>query len=275
VTNRAYFVSPQRARSCRASLWAVVATLMVFASGSLAQSATSEHGPKFEVASIKPSDPSVNGFRIQSAPGGRFIASGVTVKFLIQQAYGVRDFQISGGPSWIDTLKFDLNAKADDETANQRDVMSLRMQALLEERFQLKLTHETRELPIYELVVAKGGPRLKESTVGDEGRNMRLGRGRMVVQGAGPPMLATQLSQTLGRTVVNKTGLTGSYDFTLEWTPDGQPLGPKDGDAPSSVESSGPTIFTALQEQLGLKLESTKGPVEVLVIGRVEKPTEN
>ncbi len=202
LTGRASKAAGLRAsRRIRQGARLVVATLTVLASGLLAQSATSEHAPKFEVASIKPSDPSVTGFRIQSAPGGRFIASGVTVKFLIQQAYGVRDFQISGGPSWIDTLKFDLNAKADEETANQRDVMSLRMRALLEERFQLKLTHETKELPIYELVVAKGGPKLKESKVGDEGRNMRVGRGRMVIQGAGPPMLATQLSQTLGRTV--------------------------------------------------------------------------
>jgi bla regulator protein blaR1 len=248
---------------------------MVFASGVFAQSATSERGPKFEVASIKPSDPSAGGFRIQTAPGGRLIATGVTVKFLIQQAYGIRDFQIVGGPGWIDTQRFDLNATSDEATAGQRDAMQLRMQELLADRFQLKFNRETRELPIYSLVIAKGGPRLLESTVGPEGRNMGLGRGKLVVKGAGTAMLAIQLSQTLGRRVVDKTGLTGNYDFKLEWTPEGQPVGPKDGDAPPSVESSGPTIFTALQEQLGLKLESTKGPVEVLVIGRVEKPTEN
>jgi uncharacterized protein (TIGR03435 family) len=241
------------------------------ASGLLAQSAPS---PKFEVASIKPSDPSTKGFRIQSAPGGRLIATGVTVKFLIQQAYGVREFQVLGGPSWLDTAMFDLNAKADEETAGQKNASQLRMQALLLERFQLRFAKETRELPIYHLVVAKSGPKMKESTVGDEGRNMSLGRDRLIVQGITTQMLAVQLSQRLERTVVDKTELTKAYDFTLRWSPEGQPLGPKDNES-APVDASGPTIFTALQEQLGLKLESTKGPVEVLVIERVEKPTEN
>jgi bla regulator protein BlaR1 len=239
--------------------------------GSLLGQAT----PKFEVASIKPSDPGVKGFRVQTAPGGRFMASGVTAKFLIQQAFGVREFQILGGPGWLDTAKFDVTAKAEDGTENDRSGNSLRMRNLLAERFQLKFSRETREMPIYHLVVAKNGSKLKESTVGDDGRNMRMGRGKIVVQGGGMPMLAVQLSQNLERTVLDKTGLTAGYDFTLEWAPGEQPLGPKDGDAPASNESTGPTLFTALQEQLGLKLESTKGPVEVLVIERVEKPTEN
>lgn len=230
--------------------------------------------PKFEVASIKPSDPAIQGFRIQTAPGGRFIGTGVTLKFLIQQAYGVRDFQISGGPGWIDTLRFDLNATSAEVTEGQRDAMQMRMRNLLADRFQLKLTRETREMPVYALVVAKGGPKMQESTVGTDGRNMRMGRGKLVVVGAGTQMLAVQLSQSLGRTVQDKTGLTANYyDFTLEWSPEGQPLGPKDNE--TAPPPDGPTLFTALQEQLGLKLESTKGPVEVLVIERVEKPTEN
>jgi bla regulator protein blaR1 len=260
----------------------VVATLTVCASGLFAQPAASSEKaggekatPKFEVASIKPSDPSVNGFRIQTAPGGRFIATGVTVKFLIQQAYGVREFQIVGAPGWIDTARFDLNAKSDEETATQRDAMPLRMRALLAERFNLQFSRETREMQVYALVVAKGGPKLKETEVGPENGSMSIGRGRMIVKGAGTAAIAVQLSQSLGRIVHDKTGLTGKYDFKLEWTPEGQPIGPKDGDTPSSIDSSGPTLFTALQEQLGLKLESTKGPVEVLVIERVEKPTEN
>jgi bla regulator protein blaR1 len=259
----------------------VVATLTVCASGLFAQPAASPEkatpekaAPKFEVASIKPSDPSVNGFRIQNAPGGRLIASGVTVKFLIQRAYGVREFQIVGAPGWIDTARFDLNAKSDEDGANQPDAMPLRMRALLAERFKLQLSRETREMPVYALVIAKGGPKLKESESGPE-NSMSIGRGRITVKGAGTAMLSVQLSQSLGRIVHDKTGLAGSYDFKLEWTPEGQPLGPKDGDTPSSIDSSGPTLFTALQEQLGLKLESTKGPVEVLVIERVEKPTEN
>jgi bla regulator protein BlaR1 len=232
-----------------------------------------QSAPKFEVASIKPSDPAVQGFRIQTEPGGRFIATGVTVKFLIQQAYGIRDFQIAGGPGWIDTLRYDFNAKADEESLKEPNANSLRLRDLLADRFQLRFKRETREMPIYHLVVAKGGPKMKESTVGEDGRNMRTGRDRMLVQGINMSMLAVQLSQNLGRTVLNQTELTKTYDFSLQWTPEGQPLGPKDNE--TAPPPDGPTLFTALQEQLGLKLESTKGPVEVLVIERVEKPTEN
>jgi uncharacterized protein (TIGR03435 family) len=229
--------------------------------------------PKFEVASIKPADPSTRGFRVQTAPGGRYIASGVTVTFLMEAAYGVRDFQISGGPGWIGNERFEINAKAESGTEGKPGEMAIRLQALLADRFQLKLTHETRELPIYALMVAKSGSKLKESTA--EG-GMSFGRGKVVATGMNLASLVNALSQQLGRPVVDKTGLTGNYDFKLEWTPElGQPLGPKETPESVSVDSSGPTLFTALQEQLGLKLESTKGPVEILVIDRVEKPTEN
>ena len=239
-----------------------------------ALSVFAQTAPKFEVASIKPSDPATRGFRIQTAPGGRYIASGVTLKFLIQQAYGMREFQVLGGPGWADSLRFDINAKADEETAEQQNVFSQRMQALLADRFQLKFTREKREMPIYHLVVAKAGPKMKESTVAEEGRNMRTGRDRMFMQGITMSMFAVQLSQNLGRVVIDKTELAKIYDFSVQWTPDSsQPLGPKDGEAAPAAD--GPTLFTALQEQLGLKLESAKGPVEVLIIERVEKPTEN
>jgi len=218
---------------------------------------------KFEVASVKPADPNVPGMRIQTAPGGRYIASGVTVKFLIAQAYGIRDFQISGGPGWMSTARFEINAKAASGTEDNRELMALRLQDLLADRFQLKLTQETREMPMYALVVAKGGSKLKESALDEEHRgNMSMSRGRITVQSINMASFVTQLAQTLGRTVVDKTGLTGSYDFKLEWTPEGE--------ASASTDQSGPTIFTALQETMGLKLESIKGPVEILVIGHVE-----
>jgi bla regulator protein BlaR1 len=223
---------------------------------------------KFEVASIKPSDPDLPGMRIQTRPGGRYSASGITVKVLIQNAYGVRDFQISGGPGWINTAGFEINAKAESGTENDRDLMALRLQDLLADRFQLKLTKETREMPVYALVVAKGGSKLKESALDEEHRGgMSMGRGRLTVQGINVASIVAQLSSVLGRTVIDKTGLTGSYDFKLEWTPESE--------ASSTNETSGPTIFTALQESLGLKLESTKGPVEMLVINSVERPAEN
>ncbi len=237
-------------------------------------------GPKFEVASIKPADPSVRGFRIQTAPGGRYIATGVTVRFLIAQAYAVRDFQISGGPGWTDSERYEINAKGENGIENKPGQMALMLQDLLADRFQLKLNRETKEMPIYTLVLAKNGAKLKDSTVGAEGRRMQTGRGRIEVQGIDMAGLAMQLSQQLRRTVLDKTGLAGNYDFKLEWTPDvgQQQLGPKEIGGPETappVDSTGPSLFTALQEQLGLRLESTKGPVEMLVIDRVEKPTEN
>jgi uncharacterized protein (TIGR03435 family) len=229
---------------------------------------------KFEVASIKPSDPAVRGFRVQSAPGGRYTASGVTVKFLIQSAYGVRDFQILNAPAWIGTQRYDINAKGEESTANDENVMSQRLQDLLADRFQLKLAQETRELPIYNLTLAKGGSKMQESTVDEGHRSMSMGRGRIVFKGSDMAALVVQLSQQLGRTVVDKTGLTANYDFTLNWTPE-TPAGPDGPKDPPGADPNGPTLFTALQETLGLKLESAKGPVQVLVIGSVEKPAEN
>jgi bla regulator protein BlaR1 len=234
--------------------------------------------PKFEVASIKPADPSVRGFRIQTDPGGRYIATGVTVKFLIAQAYGVRDFQVSAAPGWTDSVRYDINAKGEDGIQDKPGQMDLMLQDLLADRFHLKLNRETKEMPIYALVAAKAGSKLKESTKGEDERGMRMGRGRVEAQSAPIAMLAIQLSQQLGRLVLDKTGLTGNYDFKLEWTPDlgqQQPGAKEIAGTETAPPDSGPTIFTALQEQLGLKLESTKGPVEMLVIDRVEKPTEN
>jgi len=248
--------------------------IIALAATALALTQSASPTAKFEVASIKPSDPAVRGFRVQSTPGGRYIASGVTVKFLIQAAYGVRDFQILNAPAWTDAQHFDINAKGEESTANDQNVMSQRLQDLLVERFQLKLAQETRELPIYHLVVVKGGSKLKESTIDEDHRSMQTGRGRIIFKGADMASLAVQLSQQLGRTVLDQTGLTANYDFTLNWTPD-TPAGPDGPKDPPGADPNGPTLFTALQETLGLKLESAKGPVEVLVIASVEKPVEN
>ncbi len=271
------------------------AALVVIAASGLAQSRPSK--PQFEVASIKPADPNERGMRVGFQPGGRFVANGITVNFLIQQAYGVRDFQISGGPGWMGSERFNINAKPDAETADaiqkgngnpfdRNSTMAVMLEALLEDRFHLKMTHETREMPVYDLVVAKGGSKLKESAVptGDSsGRGGRpqisMGRGLITFKAGPMEILATQLSNQLGRTVIDKTGLSGNYDFELKWTPDlgQQQLGPREVGGPEAappVDANGPSIFTALQE-LGLKLESTKGPVEILVIDHVEKPAEN
>jgi uncharacterized protein (TIGR03435 family) len=270
-------------------------------------STTSAPLPSFEVASIKPNRSgdlrSMVDFRL-----GRFSATGITVRLLITFAYNVRDFQILGGPGWISSDRFDIEAKEDDAQTEAvrklppeqaRAHNQLLMQSLLADRFKLKVTHGTKELPLYALVVAKNGPKLQEGKPGDtypnglkgpDGRPagraglMRVGPGQLTGQGIPMATLITLLSGQVGRTVVDQTGLKGKYDISLQWSPDpsqgamfhGPPGGNPGGDAPPPPpDTSGPTIFTALQEQLGLKLEPQKGPVEIIVIDHVEQPSEN
>jgi uncharacterized protein (TIGR03435 family) len=144
------------------------------------------------------------------------------------------------------------------------------LRGLLSERFQLIARQETREDSVYELVVAKGGSKLREGTETSGG--IRIGLGRLT--GASAPMflLVNQLSRQLERTVIDKTALTGKYDFTLKWEPTAGPGGP---DAAPPSDSLGPSLFTAVQEDLGLKLQSAKGGVNVIVIHRLEKPDAN
>jgi uncharacterized protein (TIGR03435 family) len=260
--------------------------------------------PSFEVASIKPNRSQEDRFFISMAPG-RFTATGATTKFLIEEAYNVKDFQVSGGPSWINSERYDIDAKEEDSLVEElqklppdqrAEQIRLRVQSLLADRFKLTFHREAKELPVYALVVAKNGPKIQEAKPGDSYPNgvkgldgrahgglMRMGRGQLTGQAIPLASLAMMLSQQLGRTVLDKTGLKGKYDFTLQWTPDqtqgAMLMGPEGGrpatDNPPPPESSGPSIFTAIQEQLGLKLESQKGPVEILVIDHVEKPSEN
>jgi bla regulator protein BlaR1 len=252
----------------------------------------------FEVASIKPNRSDDHRFSIQIQPGGGLRTTGSTLQMLLTLAYDVREFQISGGPGWISTDRYDITAKAeradgadnilDDPrkmTEEQRktagEQMRERLRALLADRFQLTLHRETKEQSVYALLVAKGGPKLKESETkegtGPRGM-MRMGRAQLSGQGVQLEMLTRTLSSQLGRPVIDRTGLKGNFDFKLEWTPDpGQPAAlPANGpDAPPPPDPNGPSIFTAVQEQLGLRLESQKGPVDILVIDRVEKPSEN
>jgi uncharacterized protein (TIGR03435 family) len=231
----------------------------------------------FDVASIKPSPQGQPGPMIQMSPHGTFTAKGIDTKTLIGIAYEVQDFQISGAPGWLGSDRFEINAKTEgDVNLNMAQYRPL-LQALLADRFKLTFHRDTKELPIYALVVGKNGPKLKESDANARGPMMRLGRGQLNGTKVQLDFLAKNLSRQLGRTVLNKTGLTGNYDFTLEWTPEpGEMMGPGPvHEAPPPSESTGPSIFTALQEQLGLKLESQRGPVEILIIDRVERPSEN
>jgi len=228
----------------------------------------------FEVASVKPADPSDKPGFLQTAPG-RLNLSGVTVKMLIQQAWAISGYRIYGGPSWLDSTRYNIAAKAADGAGNLTlDQMRPVLQTLLADRFRLTLHREKKELPLYRLVVSKNGPKLKESAVSGAPQS-RMATGQITDEKAGMDTLASQLGQQLGRFVSNKTGLKGDFHFHMEWTPDpGQNIG-GDSDTPPPAGADGPSIFTALQEQLGLKLESAKGPVEVLVIDYAEKPDAN
>ena len=240
----------------------------------------------FEVATIKPSADLMIWSGFQLPGGGRpvgdgnlcprcFEASHVTVKAMVAFAYDVRDFYISGGPGWVGNDRFDIIAKA--QTSATPVQIRVMMRTLLKERFQLAVRHQTRDATFYKLVVAKGGPKLKESSSKAGGIRF-LGRGNVEGLGAAMPGLAGYLQTLLGDVVLDKTDLAASYDFKLTWAPDeaqaGKP-GAQGVPATNGAEESRPSIFTALQEQLGLKLEATKGPVETLVIERVEKPSEN
>jgi uncharacterized protein (TIGR03435 family) len=234
----------------------------------------------FEVASVKPSASGASGMFTRYLPDGGVRFTGASLKNLVSMAYGVRPFQVSG-PDWIDTEHFDVEARVvtSDATtpAHPPKVSSAqrktgeRLRNLLADRFQLALHRETREQPMFELVVAKGGPKLHEST---EGKNLiQKGIGTLKGQSVGLRMLVINLSNELQHPVTDKTELAGTYDFELKWTPiipAGQSLG-----APPPADPDRPEIFTAIQEQLGLRLEARKGPVEVLVIDHAERPSKN
>ncbi len=241
---------------------------------------------KFEVASIRPGDPSNNRIGVQFTPGGGIQANDVTVRMLITMAYNVQPHQVSGGPGWLDSDRYNITAKspasAQPLTPEQtRALVSKRLQNLLAERFNLKIRQESKEGQGFALVVAKGGAKMKESQGGGPGPMMRMGgRGDLSGQNMTIEMLTRMLSTNTGKTVIDKTGLTGRYDFSLKWVPapgEGAMFrGGGPGPAPSEAgEASGPSLFTAVQEQLGLKLESAKVDTPLIVVLSADKATEN
>ena len=257
----------------------------------LTAAAQAQQKMEFEVASIKPNNSGGHGIQIMMSPG-RFVAKNVTAKILIMQAYNVKDFQVTGGPAWISSDHFDLDAKTGgeeepkDAKPTKEQMMAkaeqtrLMMQSLLADRFKLKSHDESKEAPVYALVVGKNGPKLKPTEPGTEGRQMmRMGHGQLSAKKVTMDALANQLANHVGRNVVNKTGLSGEFDVDLEWSPDpnqsGPFGGPPPGEAPPPVDSSGPSIFTAVQDKLGLKLEASKAAVKMIVVGSIEKPSDN
>ena len=215
-----------------------------------------------------------------STDPGRFTAQNATLKFLIQTAYHVREDQIIGGPKWLDTERYDIAATTpqQDPTAEERRAM---LQHLLADRFQLQAHLESRIQNVFELTVDKGGLKIIPAEQTPVAANGKLGAtvapGRIAAQRVPLARLAEMLSTALGQTVLDRTAVPGLFDFKVEWAPDeSQPMLSKPGALPPAAESAnGPSIFTALREQLGLKLESRKAPVELLVIDRAELPSAN
>jgi bla regulator protein BlaR1 len=264
--------------------------------------------PKYDVASIKPYKAGDGGVRIMVTPDGVSL-QGVPMRLLLPQAFGVEEDRIVGEPAWVKSNRYDIEAKVEPENApklkdlkvEQRNAMMLQ---LLVDRFNLKYHYEKRELPMYSLVVAKDGLKMKPTKAEEDapgadaprpgdapgprdgdpprpGRRMlTMNPGHLESTGTSIDMLAHVLSRQLGRTVVDKTGLTGEYDFALDYTPDNMPMpphgAPEGGPKPEmQPNQGGPSIFTAVEEQLGLKLEATKGMVDVIVIDHIDLPTEN
>jgi len=304
-------------RSFIAPVTVVVAMLGGAAAIRVAGQAAGDQSPSFEVASVKHNKSDSPGVRLLFQPGGRFVAENVTLQFLIAAAYGdprpLADFQIVGGPKWINADRFTVIAKAEGDPQPGPDgpppIMFLMLRTMLAERFKVKVHDETREMPIYTLVKARNdgrlGEHLKPSTTDcaalmkSAGRDrppappspterppcgMRVGFGNLSVGGMTVLQFSGAISRMPGinRVVLDRTGLDGAYDIDLQWTPDQLPPRPAGGapDGPLrvngvDVDPNGPSIFTAIQEQLGLKLESSKGPVHVIVIDALDQPIDD
>jgi uncharacterized protein (TIGR03435 family) len=235
--------------------------------------------PSFEVATIKPSNPDTPGQSILVGRGGSnlFTTTNTTVSDLITFAYGIHVRQVTGGPGWLETEKYDLSAKPDQPGIPNADQVRTMLQKLLTERFELAFHRDKKELSAYTITLAKTGPKLTKSETGGNlpGFGGR-GPGSIGVQNSTMAEFASFLqARILDRPVVDQTGLPGKFTFTLVWRPDQLATpGPNAPPLPADLESRS-DIFTAFQEQLGLKLEATKAPVEVFVIERVEKPSAN
>ncbi len=235
--------------------------------------------PAFEVATIKPSKPETQG-RGFMVRGRQFSTLNTSLSDLITFAYGLHPRQITGGPAWMESDKYDLAAKPDGEGQPNDKQWKMMVQKLLADRFKLSFHRDKKELSAYALVVGKTGPKLTKSEGDPNGLPGLFFRGLGVLPARNATMVdfaGTMQTAVLDRPVVDQTGLSGRYDFLLTWTPDETQfvgLGVKIPPATDNADAP-PDLFTAIQQQLGLKLESTKAPVEVLVIDQAEKPSAN
>jgi uncharacterized protein (TIGR03435 family) len=228
-------------------------------------------GQSFEVASIRLHQGPVSMIGT-TISGTRVTMTAYTVSNLITAAYGLEDYQVAGATGWIGSDRYDIAARPAGETTPSRDQAHQMLQPLLAERFQLKFHRETKEMPVYALVKGKSGPKLKENTAANPPMLRMSSKGRdtqMTFTGSPIEQLVRQLSHVPGvdRPVLDQTGLTGKYDFQLNLTAE------QGGDP--ATGASGESIFTAIEEQLGLKLELRKAPIGMVVIDHVERPSEN
>lgn len=252
----------------------VVPVFLGVANAPVARAQSKRSSETFEAVSVKPAAP---GERLRGfiTDPGRMIMKNVSLGDCILVAYGVQSFQLVAKN--LPNERYEIIATAPSHPSRILDARyETMMQAMLADRFQLKLHRETKLLPVFALEVAKGGPKLKESS--EPGLSTRSTPGHVTVTGANMLEVATYLTRRVGRPVVDLTGLKGLYDFMLDWAPgEGEAsLEPPDPDRPrSSDPSAGPSLFTALQEQLGLKLENKRLPVEILVVDHAEKASAN
>lgn len=231
-----------------------------------AQSPAQAGPAAFEVASIRPHPNAEDSQETNLLPGGRYVGINTSVRKLIRLALGVEDNQMLGAPGWVDSAHYDIDAKTGESTRLEPPEFQRLLLALLVDRFDLKFHRETRERSVYWLVAQKGGQKLKEHK-GTEGLTMSVNASgtKKVLEATKISMgdLAGALTRQTGRPMEDRTGITGEIDVRLEW------------DDGLGGDSTTPSIFTALEEQLGLKVNPAKGKVEVIVIDHVEKPSEN
>lgn len=261
-----------------------VALLSILAAALCASGQTAETRPAFDVTSVKPG-PAAQFLALRSDPKGMHIQG--PLSFFIRYAYSAQDYQLEGGPGWLQSENYVVEGKA--ATTHSSQEMRIMLQAVLEDRFVLKIHRETREGSIYSLVLARKGSKMKPWVEGScvsfvPGTSLepgikpcgyRPGLGTVDAHGLSMAVLADFLSAIVGRPVVDKTGLAGKFDFQLEYKIDQATAGFQGAAVDSNANDNRATIFTALQEQLGLQLKSDAGPREYLVVDRAEKPSEN
>jgi uncharacterized protein (TIGR03435 family) len=293
-------------RSCKKP-WLLAAGAVAIASPLFAQNGAVAAGASsgsskplsYQIVSIKPHLPGQSGRSTQILPDG-YAASDISLQDLVMEAYGfdtnpMTDQEVARQPGWFKSERFDVNARVDSSDvptlqdsmkpkglaeyiANlQNHVPTIRMlmlQELLADRFHLKVHHEVQQLPVYSLVIAKGGSKLAVSKIEDPTQgNMQAGNGELAVKGMPLILILDSLTEESGRPIIDHTGLTGNYDFTLKWAPEQKQMSSPTNAAGPDI--AGPSLFTAVQEQLGLKLEPTKAPVDTIVIDHLEQPSEN